>query len=267
MRLRTADLAKLNSLTQYPSIPTYHALDPATGGLTPHAEPFFGEVVLTEKVDGTNGRIVLLPSGEWLIGSREEFLTARGDIVYNTKFGLVDVVRPIAEKLLAQVPLGSDTMVTFYVEVFGGNIGQYAKNYTTSKETFGVRLFDVAYTTYLNDKMSWDREKISSWRQHGGQEFATEWSLETISKMYGVPRVPVLATLRSGELPYGIEDMHAFVQKMLPTSLVALDETARKRPEGLVLRTFDRSTIAKARLQNYERTMKLREETERRLSR
>ncbi len=31
--LRETDLAKLNSLTKYPSIPTYHALDPKNGSL------------------------------------------------------------------------------------------------------------------------------------------------------------------------------------------------------------------------------------------
>jgi hypothetical protein len=30
--VRTADLRALNSLTKYPSIPTYHALDPRNGG-------------------------------------------------------------------------------------------------------------------------------------------------------------------------------------------------------------------------------------------
>ncbi|MCU1617221.1 MAG: hypothetical protein JWO98_4761, partial [Frankiales bacterium] len=59
--LRPVDLAALNSATKYPSIPTYHELDPKNGGLLEIPTAFEGDVVLTEKVDGTNGRIVLLP--------------------------------------------------------------------------------------------------------------------------------------------------------------------------------------------------------------
>ena len=33
---------------------------------------FDGEIILTEKVDGTNSRIVLLPDGNFVLGSTEE---------------------------------------------------------------------------------------------------------------------------------------------------------------------------------------------------
>ncbi len=44
--------ASLNSLTKYPSIPTYHTLDPKNGGLLDGTVPFTGPVLATEKVDG-----------------------------------------------------------------------------------------------------------------------------------------------------------------------------------------------------------------------
>ena len=68
--VRAVDLRLLNSLTKYPSIPTYHTLDPRDGGLTDPATVFSGDVIATEKVDGTNSRLVLLPDGSYLIGSR-----------------------------------------------------------------------------------------------------------------------------------------------------------------------------------------------------
>lgn len=63
--MRAADLRAVNSLTKYPSIPTYHALDPGNGGLLDDAIPFMGRVIGTEKVDGTNARIILLQDGNY----------------------------------------------------------------------------------------------------------------------------------------------------------------------------------------------------------
>ncbi|MFI7515873.1 hypothetical protein ACIBVK_20520 [Micromonospora echinofusca] len=58
-----------------------------------------GPVTLTEKVDGTNARIVGLPGGAYLIGSREELLYARGDLIGNPALGIVDALRDVAERL------------------------------------------------------------------------------------------------------------------------------------------------------------------------
>ena len=63
------DLEALNSATKYPSIRTYHALG-ERGSLTEEVTGFHGDVVLSEKIDGSNSRIIRLPDGDWLIGSR-----------------------------------------------------------------------------------------------------------------------------------------------------------------------------------------------------
>lgn len=265
MRLRTADPAKLNSLTQYPSIQTYHALDPKTGGLLEAPNTvFMGDVLLTEKVDGTNARITISPGGEWLIGSREEWLTADGDFIYNTKFGIVDVLRPLAERLATSFLLAANTLVTFYLEVYGANIGQFAKNYTTSKEDAGFRLFDVAYTYDSAEKLTWDREKIATWRDTWhAQEFVPEWTLRNIAAIHQIPRVPVIAEIPAGKLPLDVDGMHDFLKNWAPETLVKIDETGRGRAEGLVVRSFDRTQIAKIRYQNYDRTVQLREQVAR----
>ena len=57
------DLAKLNSATKYPSILTYHELGDR-GRLKETVQvPFVEgqEIFVTEKIDGANGRIVVLP--------------------------------------------------------------------------------------------------------------------------------------------------------------------------------------------------------------
>lgn len=82
MDMRSAELDVVNTATKYPSIPTYHQLDPRNGRLNEHPLVFApgGAVQVTEKVDGTNGRIVVFPCGGYVIGSREELLWARGDL-------------------------------------------------------------------------------------------------------------------------------------------------------------------------------------------
>lgn len=54
-------LSYLNSMTKYPSIPTYHKLN-EKGILTAERNVIFDEPVFaTEKIDGTNARILLIP--------------------------------------------------------------------------------------------------------------------------------------------------------------------------------------------------------------
>lgn len=244
-----------NSLTKYPSIDTYHKLGEKGRLLEELNHEFTGDVVLTEKVDGTNGRIVMTPWGEWLIGSREEFFTASGDIVYNTGLGIVDTLRPITSTIKSCPP--PNTLHVFYFEVYGAGIGGQAKNYTTGKAT-GARLFDVVRITDVKEKLEWDREKIASWRDHGGQYFFSDESINAYAEMIGVERVPVITTVRAKDLPTSVEGMHEFLKIHVPGTKVKLDDSGRGNAEGLVLRTGDRSMIAKARFEDYERTAKIR---------
>src|SRR5690242_15800816 len=127
------DLGSLNSLTKYPSIPTYHTLDPRNGGLRDEVVPFTGPVIGTEKVDGTNARLILLPDGSWLLGSREELLHARGDLIANPSQGIVAALKPV----VAALPPVTDQIRTYYVELYGGKVGAAAKQYTTDPARYG----------------------------------------------------------------------------------------------------------------------------------
>jgi hypothetical protein len=60
--LRDADLTALNSLTKYPSIPTYHTLDSADGGLLDETVPFTGAVIGTEKRRASSPRCARSPT-------------------------------------------------------------------------------------------------------------------------------------------------------------------------------------------------------------
>ncbi|AUG76951.1 hypothetical protein CFP65_2093 [Kitasatospora sp. MMS16-BH015] len=246
------DLAALNSATKYPSIPTHHELDPKNGGLLENPTAFTGEVVLTEKVDGTNGRIVLLPDGDYFIGSREELLHARGDRVSNPALGIVAALRPLADRLKGRP---ADGILVYFLEVYGHRVGAAAKQYTAGGNV-GHRLFDLARVP--EEALGWDRERIAQWRDGGGQYWSSEADLQRAAEAEGIEVTPRLGTVPAGQLPTGIEETHSWLNAMLPDTRVALDEGAGGRPEGIVLRTPDRSLISKARFQDYERTLKRR---------
>lgn len=259
--IHSVDLDTLDSMTKYPSIPTYHDLDPSNGTLreTGLREKFSGAVVITEKVDGTNGRVIFLPDGSYVIGSREELLYASGDVVHNPKQGIVDALRPVAER--AKRPLVSSTHISVaFLEVYGGQkITAGSKHYTGTGQV-GVRLFDVLTVPAGTwpEVLSWPVERIAFWRERGGQQFGWEGDLHDAAAALDVPLVPRLGTVNADELPVSVDDAHQWLKGLLPTTTVALDDAAKGEAEGVVLRSLDRAAIAKVRFQNYRRTAQVR---------
>ncbi|NUT31667.1 MAG: hypothetical protein HOV79_01200 [Hamadaea sp.] len=241
-------------MTKYPSIPTYHSLDPRNGGLLEETVPFTGTVVGTEKVDGTNSRIILLPDGTYLLGSREELLYAQGDLIGNPALGIVDALRPVADSL----PLvDGDRIVVHFLEVYGGKVTAASKQYTGGKSV-GHRLFDVAVIDGHHDMADWDSQRIAAWRDGGGQGFVDEPALRGTAAGAGLELTPRLFEIDAAGLPTDIAGTKAFLDEWMPATLAALDGEAAGRPEGIVLRSPDRTSIAKARFQDYERTLKRR---------
>lgn len=253
MELRTTDLRKLNSATKYPSIPTFHALGDR-GRLRQEVQVSFArnDVVVTEKLDGTNTRIVVLEDGSYLIGSREELLHARGDIVFNPALGIVAAVRAIADRV-ADALAGSGRLVTFYGEVYGGK--------TTGSRTYGTsvgfRLFDVvsAPLREMAERLALSAEDLAHWRDGGGQSFVDERGLAEHAALAGVELTPRLEAATAP--PTELRETHAWLEAALPGGTRAPLEGERKgRPEGVVVRTRDRRVIAKLRFEDYERTLR-----------
>ncbi|MDP9791758.1 hypothetical protein J2S43_000270 [Catenuloplanes nepalensis] len=250
--VRATDLRALNSLTKYPSIPTYHTLDPKNGGLLDEAVPFTGPVLATEKVDGTNARIIQIPGGTYLLGSREELLYARGDLIGNPSQGILENLRPLAESLPAV-----DGFRVLYLELYGGRIGGHAKQYS-ARGAVGWRLFDTALLDGHEHLLTAPPQRISAWREGGGQPWADEDALHAIAAEAGVELAPRLFTLDAAELPAGLERMQSLLTDRLPGTLVRLDDSGQGAAEGIVFRAPDRSVIAKARFQDYARTLRRR---------
>jgi hypothetical protein len=255
MDLRRVDLRALNSLTKYPSIPTYHLLDPRNGGLQDEVVRFSGPVVGTEKVDGTNARMILTPGGGWLLGSREELLHAKGDLIGNPSQGIVAALKPVVEAL---APVSGDEIRVFYVELYGGKVGAAAKQYTSDPTRYGWRCFDVLALSDHAEQLTWPAERIAAWREGGGQPFLAEDDLAGAAREAGLELTPRLFTVDAGELPADIEKTSAWLAEQLPKTRVPLDAEAPGKAEGIVLRSTDRSVIAKARFQDYARTLKRR---------
>lgn len=250
--IHVADLRKVNSLTKYPSIPTHHALDPKNGGLLEQPTEYHWSVIGTEKVDGTNARVILLPDGNWLIGSREDLLTSCGDLIHNPVLGIVDTLRDFADHALDAAEVDWDAMVVLYLEVYGSKQLPAWKHYGTGEASY--RLFDMA--TVPLDLLTWDIEKIASWRQNGGQHFFDEQTLQAAVSVYGVDLTPRLFEIPASDLPSDIEGMRTFMEPYRTTRVATSGDGGLN--EGIVLRSIDRSVITKARFQDYDRTLKRR---------
>lgn len=97
----------------------------------------------------------------------------------------------------------------------------------------------------------------------GGQSFLAEEALTTAAGMEGLPLTPRLDVIAPGSLPTSVEGMSDWLNASWLQTQVALDGRATGRAEGVVLRTADRSVIAKARFEDYARTLKRRAQTAR----
>lgn len=257
--IRTADLVKLNALTRYPSILTYHALDPKQSrSRGKHEEPrplvrFSGRVLVTEKVDGVNARLVVTPDGSYLIGSREEFLYASCDLLHNPAMSIVDTVRPVANQLVV-ASRGLADVVVWFGEVYGGKVTDGSRQYT-GEQRLGFRLFDVAI---IPDAVGVSRlvEQIGAWREGGGQGFVAEPELQRLATAAGQTLTPRITEVDAEELPQGLQESLDFLEDVLSESRATLDAGAGARPEGVVLRSPDRSTISKLRFRDYRELCK-----------
>lgn len=254
LTLRGVNLRALNSATKYPSIPTYHRLDPRSGGLLTGTVPFTGPVVGTEKVDGANARVILLPDGSYLLGSREDLLYAQGDPVGNRALGIVDALQPFIDATARTYPL-SPHLLVLYLELYGVRGTGNAKQYSTAGRP-GWRLFDVAEFT-STEVLGWDVERIASWRDRGGQTFLDEDALTLlVNTWFGLDLTPRLFTLDAAELPTDLDKTLVFLRDHLPRTRAAVGDHPPGHAEGIVLRSADRTAIAKARFADYERTIR-----------
>lgn len=251
------DFRTLNSATKYPSILAYHQPQPEHRGkleATPCVDFRGREVILTEKVDGTNGRMIILPGGDWFIGSREDLITARGDRVPNqgpVNLAMARALVPAAEQAAAAWD-GKDALV-IWAEVYGAATAAGWQNYSTDKHTVGARIFDVA----LVDPhiLTQTPAAAAAWRDAGGQQFAPL----DLKMDLPLERVPQLGVVNGNDIPTDIEGAHAWLTSVLTETQVRLDGTGKGQAEGIVIRTAGRDRIAKLRHPDYQKHARIQE--------
>lgn len=269
-RLSAAMLPTADTMTKYPSIPTYHGRNAA--GMLIDEDPviFPDRVIATEKVDGTNVRVVLWPDGGWLIGSRDRWLAASGDLIWNPELGIVEHTRALANSLAtastdpwAVLGLPRNCPVALYLELYGGKIGQAAAQYRgRDSQRFGFRLFDIAAFPAWARQMTWSVERLAGERDAGSvHAFATEDDLTRFSREMMIPLVPRLFSGYGADLPTSLEETANMLDSWGTTRVGLLDGLAGGggNPEGIVLRAPDRSEIAKVRREDYTRTLRRRQ--------
>ena len=204
-------------------------------------------------MDGTNTRI-LINGKDFIIGTREELLYAKGDRIVNPAMGVCPYLIPIIEELVENLCLTDDQVMIFYGEAYGGKITKASREYTTSQQ-IGFRVFDILQlsASELTDLMTQSVDALALWRDQGKKPFLNEETLIQTLTDLNLERVPSLFTLTAQELPTEITSTYEFLFPHKETR-VGLDCTGKS--EGLIVRSADRQFIAKLRFEDYERTLK-----------
>ncbi len=115
------------------------------------------------------------------------------------------------------------------------------------------RIFDVAH--FPEQVLTMRKEEASRWRELEG--YRLYWGESELRKMSAKVNVELVPRLDSGaghNLPQSIRGMHEFLEQFKITQ-VAINVVTPGNSEGLVLRTQNRRIIAKARFQDYDRTL------------
>lgn len=248
-------LAKLNSITKYPSIPTFHEMGDKGRLGEKTVDMGSGPWTVTEKVDGTNTRLILTPAG-WLVGSREELLAAEDDIVQNPALGIVAAVQKTAQAVHADYIAdgrwhSKGSMVVVYGETYGFKIGAGARCYTNEPTEGGFRSFDFGLfeASDLRDLAAMPVDQIALWREAGRARFGFEGATPWTQAFQPVPWIALAA-----ELPKDI----AATEKWMRGVVDACEPLAKARAmvEGVVVREKNGPRIAKMRFEDYARTLK-----------
>lgn len=253
-------LSKLNSITKYPSIPTFHVMG-ERGRLTDEVPVNFDPTEdweATEKIDGTNARIVFTRYGDF-IGSREELLTFSQDVVRNPALGIVETLLPIVLGTTTANVQPPDEVLVLWGEVFGGNIGKAAKNYS-EKGARGFRLFDAALfpERLWIELHKYPQEELAYWRDHGKQPFVSRSEFEGWSQRLGVQPAPIVCK-GTGPLPLQVDHAAFWLAQTVGNyTRAGLDGIDNMGPsEGLIVRNRERTKIVKLRTEDYARSTRL----------
>lgn len=283
-------LRKLDSMTKYPSIETLHAF----GGRQRFIEELTasGKLLfechswsLSEKINGTNGRLLLFPKDylnvileivgqhDWLLGTRDNLIMSptTDPIVMAMIEQLSSEAQRISNRLNSESgkPWSNGVSVlVIYFELFGGNIGAGARNYSRDGSR-SFRVFDVRTISLeeVLDILFMPIEKIAGARERNalpGHWYESQ-ELSEFCSNFGLTKVPGLIGPKT-KLPEDIQGAYQWLTQAIEQQKIVgeplgtkagndLPLVALDRPEGVVIRNQDRSVIVKLRFEDYERTL------------
>lgn len=251
-------IEKLNSFTKYPSIKTYHSMN--NKGILQNylteQKSFsnYEKCFVTEKIDGTNSRIIIF-NGDFFIGSRDTFLYAKGDRIFNENLSIVSTVKPYAEKICKHMP-HDNCLYAIFGETYGGKgITKASKQYTNS-QLCNFRIFDVfSIDENMIESLLKNRiDYVSSWRENNNQKFYNVDELIEFSNRFDTEVVPYIEEINGINIPLDLKDTYKWLLQFKLTK-AGIDNTGDS--EGVVIRDFDRKSIFKLRFEDYNRAKKV----------
>ncbi|MED2737173.1 RNA ligase family protein [Bacillus toyonensis] len=253
------DYRKLNSITKYPSILTYHKITGKGRLLEERVETsiFDAECLINvyEKINGENSRVVFLGDGstvDYFIGSREELLLAKGDRIGNTIGNIANYFTPIADELCLKLK-GFKGLIALYFESYGG-ITPHTKQYSSDKTQNG-RLFDVFALSQeeVDSLLEMPLSKIAGWRDRGNQPFYDCVQRMEFANKNELQVAPLLTSIKGKDLPTDVKGVSEWLEQFRETRVGI---NAAGRSEGVICRTTNREVIAKLRIEEYDKTLK-----------
>lgn len=258
---------KLDSLTKYPSIETFHIMDRGIlrENETNLTEEFGDRTLLVqEKIDGTNMRIIVSHDG-YIIGSRNQLLSYRDDLIWSDLNAIM--TKSFAEMIfvsLKDTEILKKHLLVFYGELYGGNIGKASRQYTKNKDLFCFRLFDVAkfdtqkvieelFQTPVSSIKGLKR-KYQNWIDiTSHQKF--DGFLEPLNEM-NVKKVPAVGVYKLSKLDEDIETVYKTHLSVFSKSQAKEEEGAKGKSEGIIVRDEKRNFIRKLRFEDYQKTLR-----------
>ena len=261
---------KVNSITEYPSILTYHKLgDKGTLLNELYNENRFNkneELEVTEKIDGTNMRLIISNS-DYFIGTRSKIVYAKGDRIINDP--AVEVVLKDCKYLIDSFigdRLIDNNIYVIYGEVYGYNICDGSKVYCSvnNSEHRKFRVFDVKAFPCLKLEEILDRsiEDVSRYKDSSKDYWYDYDMLDAFCEQFQLERTPVRMRLNESELPTDLDETYKWMLDNFNESLAVIGSPVEGKDynvrfgksEGVVIRNKERTVISKLRFEDYERT-------------
>lgn len=269
------DFTKLDSMTKYPSMPNYHSMENQKMLKVPVeiAVDFIGEsVFLFEKIDGMNMRLIFGFDGMVYLGTRDRLVfgpvhyTKLCDCYmhnYNVEIFKL-LILPHLESIyqfMRNVKIIMQTgpsFIVMYFELYGSEIGDQSKNYSTDTSKKAIALLDIAWVEDEPKVLAMKLESLRSWRDRGGQTYLGIYNVYRMAEQIGLSCPPQLTKEPMANFRIdSIHDAFNLIKAWSGLTRVNLDGKEGKS-EGIIVRNEDRTKIAKLRIDEYRYTIQKR---------